>query len=322
MQASTVSETEPGSLEAAGSRSAGRGISRLSYALITPAKNEEQGIEKTIVSVIEQRLRPRKWIIVDDGSTDTTAAIVRRYAGEQDWIHLVSMPRKQARTFAGKVHAFNAGRSALQGESFDLIGNLDADMLLASSYYANIVAEFERDSSLGLAGGVIYVPIGGKYLTQDRAWDSVGGAVQLFRRECFEQIGGYLPIESGGIDAAAEIMSRMHGWTVRKVAGNPAYEQRRTGYAHGRPWKAAYKEGVHYHRLGYNTLFYGLRCLYRLGDPPFVLGSVLGLAGFMRAKLRGDAVCVPAEVVAYLHAEQMGKIRQVIFERRKLSAAY
>lgn len=261
---------------------------------------------------MSQRLMPRKWVIVDDASSDATAEIVTRYAQQYHCISLVRMPSEGGRNFGSKVDAFNAGLRTLRDEEYDLIGNLDADMILESDYYANIVSEFERDPALGISGGVICVPIGEEYSMHDTTWDSVGGAVQLFRRECYQEIGGYLRIESGGIDAAAEIMARMQGWSVRKVANNAVYEQRRTGFAHGRPWKIAYKEGVHYHRLGYSTLFYCLRCAYRVGDPPLLFGSLLGLIGFACARLRRDPVCLPQSVVSYLRSEQMGKIRRYL----------
>jgi biofilm PGA synthesis N-glycosyltransferase PgaC len=294
----------------------------LTYVLITPARNEALSIERTILSVLAQRVLPSKWIIVDDGSTDNTSEIVAKYAERYSFITLIARDITQPRNFASKVDAFDAGLRALDCVPYNLLGNLDADIILGPDYYANVIAEFERDSNLGVSGGVIYVPVGETYATQDTTWDSVGGAIQLFRRECFQQIGGYLRIESGGIDAAAEIMARMHGWSVRKIANNAVYEQRRTGYSHGHPWRAAYKEGVHYHRLGYNTLFYFLRCAYRSADPQLLIGSVLGMIGFVTARIRRDSVCLPPGVVSFLHAEQMDKIKQRLVTRGRISPAY
>jgi biofilm PGA synthesis N-glycosyltransferase PgaC len=296
-------------------------MSILKYVLVTPAKDEANCIEKTILSVIAQRLVPQRWIIVDDSSSDKTSAIVKIYAEQHSWITLLTLPSSRTRDFASKIYAFNAGLKMLKGHQYDLIGNLDADIILGPDYYTNIVAEFERTPTLGLAGGAVYVPIGSRYSMHDTTSDSVAGAVQLFRRECFEEIGGYLPIESGGVDAAAEIMARMQGWSVRKVANNAVYEQRRTGHAHGRPWRAAYKEGVQYHRLGYNLLFYCLRCMYRISDPPFVLGSALGMIGFLHARLRRDHIALPSDVVSYLHSEQLSKIRRRIRGKSDISCA-
>ena len=79
----------------------------LTYVLITPARNEEAFIELTMKSVVNQTVRPVKWVIVSDGSTDSTDAIVKKYAAEHDWIELITMPERRERHFAGKVNAFN-----------------------------------------------------------------------------------------------------------------------------------------------------------------------------------------------------------------------
>jgi glycosyltransferase involved in cell wall biosynthesis len=295
---------------------------KLQYALVTPARNEANYIEKTILSVVAQRYKPLQWVIVNDGSSDTTAETVAKYADRFDFIKLVQLSRTHVHNFASKVHAFNAGLQTLANLPYDLIGNLDADISLGAEYYANIIAEFEADSGLGIAGGAIYIHNGADYVTHDFAWDSVGGAVQLFRRECFQQTGGYMPMEGGGIDAAAEIMARMYGWSVRKVPKNPVYEQRRTGYAHGPQWKALYKEGVQYHRLGYSPLFYCFRSARRFGVPPLVLGSVAGLAGYLHAKVRRDPIRLPPVAVSYLRSEQLGKIRHALRNCRIPRAYY
>jgi biofilm PGA synthesis N-glycosyltransferase PgaC len=294
----------------------------MKYALITPAKNEAAYIEKTILSVMSQSVKPCRWVIVDDASTDETAEIVARYAQQYSCITLAGVQNTAARNFGRKVDAFNCGLNCLADVDYDLIGNLDADMTMGSDYYENVIREFERDPRLGISGGVVYVPFGDRYVNYDATWDSVAGAVQLFRKECFRQIGGYLRIPTGGIDAVAEIMARKHGWTVRKVANNPAYEQRPTGFTHGKPWRAAYKEGIQYHTLGYNSLFYCARCLRRIGNSPRVIGSVLGLAGFISAKLQRDPVYLPPDVVAYLHSEQLQKLRDQLLRRNKVSQAY
>jgi poly-beta-1,6-N-acetyl-D-glucosamine synthase len=290
----------------------------LRYALVTPAKNEAKYIDSTIRSILSQSYKPARWVIVDDGSSDATAAAVARYAERYDFISLLKRAGVPAHNFASKVHAFNAGLQALEPLDYDLIGNLDADITLRPDYYENVIAELEADVRLGIAGGTIYVPTRTDYVTDDDTDDSVGGAVQLFRVECFQQIGGYMALEGGGIDAAAEIMARMYGWSVRKVPNNPVYEQRQTGFAHGSQWKARYKEGVQYHRLGYTPLFYCLRCAWRIGGPPFVVGSVYGLAGYLHAKLRRDPICLPPRAVSYLRSEQLGKIRRALLGRRNM----
>ena len=295
---------------------------KLQYALVTPARNEASCIRRTIESVIAQRYRPVKWVIVDDGSTDETADIIREFTERYDFIVTISKDASTKRNFGSKAAAFKAGLQFISDTTHDLIGNLDADITIRPDYYANIVAEFARDSRLGISGGVIYQPVGNRFITTDTTWDSVGGAVQLFRKECFRQIGGYMQLESGGIDAAAEIMARMYGWTVRKVANNGVYEQRRTGYAVGHPWRAAFREGVHYHKLGYSAMFYVLRCASRIGDTPFVVGSLMGLLGFVSAKVRREPISLPSDVISYLRSEQSAKIWERILRRQRPQPAY
>src|SRR3989441_3168329 len=100
----------------------------LTYVLVTPARNEEAHIEQTIKSVVSQTIRPAKWVIVSDGSTDRTDEIVRRYVAAHGWIELVRMPERKERNFAGKVHAFDAGAARVHHLPYEIIGNLDADV--------------------------------------------------------------------------------------------------------------------------------------------------------------------------------------------------
>ena len=116
----------------------------LKYILITPAYNEEAFIGKTISSVVSQTMRPKKWIIVSDGSTDGTDEIVRKRIGEHPWISFERMPEHRDRQFAAKVHAFNAGHGKLEGVEYDIIGNLDADITFEADYFEYLLKICQR----------------------------------------------------------------------------------------------------------------------------------------------------------------------------------
>lgn len=283
------------------------------YVLITPARNEELFIRKTISCVLAQTLKPSRWVIVDDGSTDRTAEIVAPYVTNYSFISLLKIQSRAGRSFGKKVAAFNAGLSLLKKVDCAFVGNLDADVSLAPDYYENIIAEFERDSRLGIAGGIVYTKIGRKFISYDSAPDSVGGAIQLFRKKCFDQVGGYLALKYGGVDAAAEIIARMKGWKVKKFPEHLVWEYRRTGSAEEGIVQAKYKEGARFHSLGYSPLFYLLRSAYKLNQRPFVIGSTLALLGFLSAKARRYPVCLPPDAVSYLRSEQAGKLRHILF---------
>ena len=287
------------------------------YVLVTPAHNEAAFIERTCESVIVQTIRPRRWIVVDDASDDDTAAIVARYqAAYPDLIELLRVRRPPGRDFRHKVEAFNLGLARARRLGFSYVGNLDADISLEPDYYARILAHFDADPKLGIAGGMVSSCIGVDVVRQQVALDSVAGAVQLFRQRCFDEVGGYLPLTNGGIDAAAEITARRRGWVVRTFDDIQVLEHRRTGHAAGSPLSARVREGGRLYSLGYGFTFFLARCLRRSLESPKVAGSLAALCGYLAAACRGDPVVLPPDVVDYLRAEQRSKmLRLVRFDR-------
>lgn len=226
------------------------------YVIITPAHNEESLIENTIHSVIAQTVRPLAWVIVNDDSVDGTGKIVERYAADYSFIRLINLRRSGGRHFGHKASAFNRGLTEVQDLNYQYIGNLDADLSLEKDYFGRILHEFMHDSSLGVAGGMISSRIGDRFVSQNVALDSVAGAVQLFRRDCFEQIGGYPALPQGGIDAAVEIIARMKGWKVRTFPKCVVLEHRRTGSSKAGPLGARVREGRRLYSLGYGLFFF------------------------------------------------------------------
>ena len=204
----------------------------MKYVLITPAHNEEAFIEKTLASMVAQTRLPERWVIVDDGSTDRTAQIVEGYSSRYQWIELSRTPQRSDRSFAGKVHAFNAGLERARSLEFDVIGNLDADLSFDPEYLEFLIGKFAEDPRLGVAGTPFTEDDG-----YDTARDSfegenhVAGGCQLFRRRCFEDIGGYIPNPAGGIDWVAVTTARMKGWRTRSFPEKRFHHYRPLGTA-------------------------------------------------------------------------------------------
>src|SRR2546427_1968345 len=161
------------------------------YVLVPAARNEAQFIELTLKSVVAQKARPLKWVIVSDGSTDGTDDIVRRYAVEHPWIELVRMPERRERHFAGKVHAFNAGYARLTHVDYDVIGGMDGDISFDDEYFAFLLDRLAANPRLGLVG----TPFNDSSMYDYRLvrLEHGAGACQLVRRGWFEDIGGYSP---------------------------------------------------------------------------------------------------------------------------------
>lgn len=280
------------------------------YILITPAKNEAVYIEKTIQSVISQTIKPVKWIIVSDGSTDQTDNIVERYLDKNPFMQLVRLERNKERNFASKVHAIRKGFENVRGVDYEYYGNLDADISFQPDYYEKILTEFSKNPALGIAGGIVLEKLGNaKFHPQIVSEEfSVAGAVQMFRRDCYEEIGGYIPLEKGGVDAIAETMARMHGWEVRSFQSIKVVHHKQTGTKKANILKAKYLLGIAEYSHGNHPLFQILKCLYRAKEKPMIVGSISRLAGYSVAFMREDKITVPDEVVRYLRKEQLQRL--------------
>ena len=182
------------------------GLERRPFVLASAAFNEDRYIESLIQSVVSGTRRPLRWVIVSDGSTDRTDEIVRDYAARYEFIRLHRISEEHPRNFVAQVVAINAGFSLLRDLDFDFIGNLDADITLEPTYFAELLGRFEKDPRLGLAGGYIWEKYGGKFrCRKTNSPQSVAHGVQMFRRRCLDDIGGaYVPLPYGGPDWYAE----------------------------------------------------------------------------------------------------------------------
>lgn len=282
----------------------------LAYVLITPARNEAPFIEETIKAVIRQTVRPVKWVIVSDGSTDGTDEIVRAYAAQHPWIELMRQPDRTSRDFAGKVHAFNAGYARLGDAQYDIIGNLDADITFDETYFEFLLSRFLDDPGLGVAG-TPFIENSRQYDYRFTSLDHVSGACQMFRRECFEQIGGYAPIKIGGVDLVAVLTARMKGWRTRTFLEKSCLHHREIGTGQQRPLLRAFRGGRGDYILGGHPVWEVVRCLYQMTRKPIFLAGSLRLAGYMWAMATRTEKAVSAELVRFRRGEQMRRLRSV-----------
>jgi Glycosyl transferase family 2 len=277
------------------------------YVLITAARNEEHFIEKTLASVAGQTLRPVRWIVVSDASTDRTDEIVRGYAERFEFIKLLRLDGKHARNFGAQVDAINAGYERLKALDFQFVGNLDADISFDPDYFQKLLSRFEEDALLGIGGGAIQEKSNGNFAPRPtNSVRSVAHAVQLMRRECFEGIGAYIPFPYGGPDWAAEVMARMRGWHVRTFSDLPAFHHRHTGTA-GSVIRHMFQQGLMDFSFGSHSAFEVLKCMRRVGSHP--LGAAARLLGFAWSTVSGKARLVSAEFVDFLRGEQKARLR-------------
>jgi glycosyltransferase involved in cell wall biosynthesis len=284
----------------------------ISYVLITPAYNEQKLVEYTLKSVVKQTVLPVKWVIVNDGSTDATRSIVEGYAEKYDWIELVNLPKRQGRNFAAKVQAFNAGRERLRDVAYEVIGNLDADVSLDDDHFEFLMGKFRDDPTLGVAG-TIFVENGYSSGTDSfEGQNYVSGQCQMFRRECFEEIGGYTPSRNGGIDWIAVTMARMIGWKTRSFREKSFFHHRLLGTADRGLLGSSYVYGKKDYYMGGHPLWEIFRSGYRVTKKPYVLSGVALFLGYFGAYLKQDHRPVSDELMKFHRKEQMRRLRKIL----------
>lgn len=285
----------------------------MKYVLITPAHNEERFITKTLESMVAQTMPPERWVIVDDGSTDHTSEIIKPYAERYPWIELVQRPQRSDRNFAGKVHAFNAGLERVQSFAFDVIGNLDADLSFPPDYLEFLMQKFAEDSKLGVAG-TPFTEDGGYDTAKDsfEGENYVAGGCQLFRRQCFDQIGGYVANAAGGIDWIAVTTARMKGWKVRSFAEKRFHHYRTLGTAQRSQFSALFSYGERAYYLGWSPIWQLFRSFYRMAKKPIFFGGLALLAGYVWAGVKRTKRPVSPEVVRFYRREQKERLRTIL----------
>jgi glycosyltransferase involved in cell wall biosynthesis len=283
----------------------------LRYALVTPARNEAANIERTIQAMLAQTVRPVKWIIVSDGSTDGTDDIVKKYAAEHGWLELVRQPERMERHFAGKVNAFNAGYARVRDTACDLVGSMDADISFEADYFEFLLGRFAENPKLGL-GGTPFKEEGLEYDFRFSSVDHVSGAMQLFRRECFEQIGGYVPVKGGGIDVIAVWAARARGWQTRTFTEKHYCHHRKMGTAKDGLVRVKFKDGQKDYALGGHPLWEVFRALYQMTKAPLIVGGCALGFGYLWSALRRVERPMPAELVKFRRADQMRRLKALL----------
>ncbi len=280
------------------------------YVLVSAARNEEQLIGRTIDSIARQTILPREWVIVDDGSTDATANIVRERSQKLPWLKLVVRGRPKGRSFSSQYAAVMEGYSALQDRASAFVGKLDTDLVVESeNHYQEVFAAMERNTRLGITGGWVHEDYGAGFEPRrGNESRSVPGGVQTFRRACFAQVDGYEPLPYGGSDWLAEVKARSFGWEVYALEHLPVLHCRHTGGFDG-AIRSAWRWGKRDASFGTILPFCLLKCLKRLRMPPVLGGSLVWFAGYLSFRLRGEPVAIPRESCHYLRQEQWARLR-------------
>ncbi|NLW84228.1 MAG: glycosyltransferase family 2 protein [Phycisphaerae bacterium] len=297
-----------------------------SFIIITPAFNEAAYIEQTIQSVVAQTRKPLLWVIVDDGSTDQTADIVKQYAQIYAWIQYVYRSKETDQTYyASNVYAIQRGlevvqNSKLKTQNVDYFAVLDADVELCPDYYEKIFQKFKQYPKLGIATGTYLEQEGSRWKEAKIDRRSTPKAIQVFKGECYEKCGGYIPFRYGGEDSGMEIMARMNGWQTWSFNDIVVKHLRPVGTGDGRSLlKARYRMGFTDYFLATHPLFMVFKCVKRaFWEKPYILSSLARLLGYVAAYLKKENRQLPDDAKDFIRAEQMNRLLNMIKLGKKL----
>jgi poly-beta-1,6-N-acetyl-D-glucosamine synthase len=276
------------------------------YAIVTAARDEEEYIEATINSVTRQTIQPVEWVIVDDGSTDNTGKLVDQYAERIPWIRAVHrLNRGFRKSGGGVVEAFYEGYNTLRHGEWEFIVKLDADLSFTEDYFEKCFARFDQEPRLGIGGGDIYHDIGGRLRLQASPRFHVRGATKIYRKACWEAIGGLCPVP--GWDTIDEVKANMRGWETRAFEDLCLFHHRFTGSADGLLHDSV-KHGVACYVSGYHPLFVAASCLYRLIRKPYVIGSAAMCYGFLKAYCTRAPRVNDKQLIGYVRTQQLRRL--------------
>lgn len=282
------------------------------YVIITPGFNEQKYIEETINSVLSQTIKPVRWIIVDDDSTDGMANIIKQYAQKYDWIKYLFRTKIPGHSYYGSsVYAIQEGLKHLDDIHYEYLAILDADISLPHDYYQQLLEYLEKDSRLGIASGVYVDRVEEnkfRKVLNDRR--STPKALTVFRRECFMDIGGFIPMKYGGEDTVACFTARMKGWKTWSFPDLVAIHNKPVGTGHARNLlKIRFRHGIGEYFLASHPLFFIVKSLRRcVKEPPFLIGGLTRILGYIYAHFLKEKPQISQELSKYIRKDQISRI--------------
>jgi poly-beta-1,6-N-acetyl-D-glucosamine synthase len=282
--------------------------SAANLVVITPVRNEAKFLQETITSVVNQKLRPARWVIVDDGSTDSTAELADRAAASHAWVSVVRrLDRGFRKSGAGVMDAFYDGYRVVKDLKWDCIAKLDGDLNFGPDVFAGILDAFSRDPKLGICGGDIYYEIDGKTVIESEGDPAfhVRGATKFYRLDCWSQIGGLLPVT--GWDTLDEVKANMLGWKTARTSNARFLHLRPTGGADGN-WKNAFKNGRGSYISGFHPLYMLSKCVKRIPTRPLFVQSLGLFIGFFSSYFANVGQIQDRALVRYLRDQQIRRL--------------
>lgn len=282
-------------------------ISNYKYVVISPVRNEGKYIEKVISSMLSQTIKPLEWIIVNDGSTDDTRDIVLKYTTLFEWIRLIDRKDCRSRKTGGKiVEIFYEGYEVLSSDKYDFIVKLDCDLSFGSTYFEIMFDLFEKDKTLGIASGICLEKRGNNFVEEKVAKYHVHGACKIYRKKCFKDIGGLIPVL--GWDGIDEYKAAMMGWSTGNFRNTHFIHHRPTG-TEGGLLRTRINNGKEFYIMGYHPVFMFIRSIFKIMERPYIIGSLLTMLSFINCYFNKKIKRIDdKDLITFIRRKQMRRL--------------
>ena len=285
--------------------------------IVSPVKDEAAYLDRTIRCLIAQTTRPDLWIIVNDGSSDDTGKIADHAASEHSWIRVLHRPPGTARRVGpGVIEAFYAGLESVNWREYDYICKLDGDLEFAATYFANLLEQFAADPRLGTISGKAHIPVGDRFVLERTGDEFSHGVAKLYRRECFEQIGGFVrAVMWDGIDCHR---CRLFGWKAESRDDSllAIRHLRQMGSSFRSVYHGRWRWGRGQHFMGTHPLYMVGISIYRVLERPWIVGGLCLMGGYLDAAIRRRPRYEDSAFRTHLHRWQFAELSRRLTRRR------
>lgn len=281
------------------------------YIIISPVRNEERNIEFTINSVLRQTIKPSKWIIIDDGSSDNTPNIIKKYTRNNNWMLLIQLVDRGYYDLngGGEIKAFYKGYEKIKNEYFDFLVKLDGDISFDEHYFENLFKEFSLNEKLGIASGALSnIQKDNKLAPEKTFKHHPRGAARVYRKECWDHLGGVE--DKLAWDSIDVYKARMLGWDTFNFAGIRAIHHVKT-WRKGGLIKGLIRAGRLQYLMGTHGLFFTAKLIKRIFSRPYLLGAFIMLYGYLKSYLSDEERVSEPELMDYIRKEQLKRLRIV-----------
>jgi len=286
-------------------------LKTMNYYIVIPAHNEEKFIGLTLDSLVNQTVLPKKAVIVNDNSTDSTAQIVQSYTTNYPWISLVEKKSDAIHLPGSKViQAFQAGLETLD-DDYDIMVKGDSDLIFPPNYFETIIQHFKSNPTIGMAGGFAYIEKNSDWILENLTdKDHIRGAFKAYRKATFKQIGGLKP--AMGWDTVDELLCKFYKWKSVTDESLHVKHLKPTGANYNKT--ARYKQGEAFYTLGYGffiTAVASLKLAMRKGKPLLFIDYI---KGFWKAKAENKMMLVSPEQAKFVRAYRGKKMKEKILK--------